>query len=117
LDDFAKPSAWHAVVSDGAKGALAPVAGRAGQALRLDYDLGASAGYVAARRALPLDFEGDYEISFWVRADAPLNNFELKLVDASGENVWWVSRPDFAISTEWHKVTFKKRHIGFAWGP
>jgi hypothetical protein len=121
LDDFEQAAGWHAVVSDGAKGALAPAAGRSGRALRLDFDLGASAGYVAARRALPLDFEGefagDYEISFWMRADAPVNNFELKLVDGSGENVWWVRRPNFTIPTEWTKVTFKKRHIAFAWGP
>jgi hypothetical protein len=117
LDDFEQPGAWRAVVSDGAKASLAPAPGHAGQALRIGFDLGASAGYVAARRALPLDFEGDYEISFWMRADAPLNNFELKLVDASGENVWWVSRPNFPISKEWKKLTFKKRHIGFAWGP
>jgi hypothetical protein len=121
LDDFEQVAGWHAVVSDGAKGALAPAAGHSGRALRLDFDLGASAGYVAARRALPLDFEGefagDYEISFWMRADAPVNNFELKLVDGSGENVWWVRRPNFTIPTEWTKVTFKKRHIAFAWGP
>jgi hypothetical protein len=117
LDDFEQANAWRAVVSDGAKGALAQAPGHAGQALRLDFDLGASAGYVAARRALPLDFAGDYEISFWMRADAPLNNFELKLVDGSGENVWWISRPNFAISKEWRKYTFKKRHIAFAWGP
>jgi hypothetical protein len=117
LDDFERPGDWKAVVSDGAKGAVAAAPGHTGAALRLDFDFGASAGYVAARRALPLDFEGDYEITFWMRADAPLNNFELKLVDASGENVWWVSRPDFAISKEWRRYVFKKRHIAFAWGP
>jgi hypothetical protein len=117
LDDFEQLHAWHAVVSDGVKGSLAPAPGHAGQALRMEFDLGASAGYVAARRALPLDFEGDYEILFWMRADAPVNNFELKLVDGSGENVWWIRRPNFHISKEWRKYTFKKRHIAFAWGP
>jgi hypothetical protein len=117
LDDFERIDGWTTVVSDGAKGSLAQAAGHAGRALRMEFDLGASAGYVAARRALPLDFEGDYEISFWMRADAPVNNFELKLVDGSGENVWWVSRPDFTIAKEWRKYTFKKRHIAFAWGP
>jgi hypothetical protein len=117
LDDFDGAPAWKAVVSDGVHGELSQAPGRHGRALRFDFDLGASAGYVAARRALPLDFDGDYEISFWLRGDAPLNNLELKLVDASRENVWWVKRPDFAISKEWRKVTFKKRHISFAWGP
>jgi F5/8 type C domain len=117
LDDFEQLRSWKAVVSDGIEGALSQAPGHAGQAMRIDFDLGASGGYVAARRALPLDFEGDYEISFWMRADAPVNNFELKLVDASGENVWWVSRPDFPIPATWRKYVFKKRHIAFAWGP
>jgi hypothetical protein len=117
LDDFERIAGWKTVVSDGVKGTLSHAPGHSGLALRMDFDLGASAGYVAARRALPLDFEGDYEISFWMRADAPVNNFELKLVDGSGENVWWVSRPNFTIAKEWRKYTFKKRHIAFAWGP
>ncbi|MFL6674101.1 MAG: discoidin domain-containing protein, partial [Massilia sp.] len=117
LDDFDQPLAWKLVVSDGVKGALRQEPGRGGQGMRIDFDLGTTSGYAAARRDLPLDFDGEYEISFWMRADAPLNNFELKLVDGSGENVWWVSRPDFQLSREWRKYTFKKRHIAFAWGP
>ena len=117
LDDFEQPLAWQAVVSDGVKAQLSAAPGQAGQGLRFDYDFGGGAGYAAARRALPLTFDGDYAISFWVRADAPLNNFELKLVDASGDNVWWVNRPNFALSSSWQKLTFKKRHIDFAWGP
>ena len=117
LDDFERPLAWKTVLSDGVKGGVLAAPGKQGQGLRFDYDFGGGAGYAAARRALPLDFDGDYEISFWMRADAPLNNFELKLVDASGDNVWWVSRPNFAIGPEWRRYTFKKRHISFAWGP
>jgi hypothetical protein len=122
LDNFDKPLEWKAVVSDGVKGALAQAPGHSGQALRFDFDLGTTSGYAAARRALPLDFDGDYEITFWMRGEGPggalpLNNFEMKLVDASGENVWWVHRNDMPVSKEWRKYTFKKRHISFAWGP
>ncbi|NHZ65861.1 coagulation factor 5/8 type domain-containing protein [Massilia sp. CCM 8694] len=117
LDDFERPLAWKAVVWDGVTASASGAPGVQGQGMRFDFDFGSAAGYAAARRALPLDFEGDYAISFWMRADAPLNNFEMKLVDASGDNVWWVKRPNFAISREWQKVTFKKRHIDFAWGP
>ncbi|HTX52545.1 MAG TPA: discoidin domain-containing protein, partial [Candidatus Baltobacteraceae bacterium] len=35
----------------------------------------------------------------------------------SGENVWWVRRPEYTFSPDWQPVTFKKRHIEFAWGP
>ncbi len=117
VDDFETTSSWQAVASDGVKASLHAVPGHAGKAMRLDYDFGGAAGYAAARRVLPLDFGDDYEISFWLRADAPTNNLEFKLVDASGDNVWWVSRPNFAISREWQRVTFKKRHVSFAWGP
>ncbi|WP_223164582.1 discoidin domain-containing protein [Massilia rubra] len=117
LDDFEQPLAWKAVVSDGVTASASGAPGVDGQGMRFDFDFGSAAGYAAARRALPLDFEGDYAISFWMRADAALNNFEMKLVDASGDNVWWVNRPNFAISREWQKVAFKKRHIDFAWGP
>ncbi|MDQ1816064.1 discoidin domain-containing protein [Massilia sp. CCM 9210] len=117
LDDFEQPLAWKTVVSDGVSAAASAAPGVQGQGMRFDVDFGSAAGYAAARRALPLDFDGDYAISFWMRADAPVNNFELKLVDASGDNVWWVNRPNFAMSREWQKVTFKKRHIDFAWGP
>ncbi|NHZ90028.1 coagulation factor 5/8 type domain-containing protein [Massilia sp. CCM 8733] len=117
LDDFEQPLAWKAVVSDGVTATVSSAPGVRGQGMRFDVDFGSAAGYASAKRALPLDFDGDYAISFWMRADAPLNNFEMKLVDASGDNVWWVNRPNFAISREWQKVTFKKRHIDFAWGP
>jgi hypothetical protein len=117
LDDFEQLAPWHASASDGVSAALSAAPGHSGQALRLTFDFGGGAGYAVARRTLPLVFAPDYAISFWVRADAPLNNFELKLVDASGENVWWVSRPDFHFSRDWQLITFKKRHISFAWGP
>ncbi|HEX8615140.1 MAG TPA: discoidin domain-containing protein [Telluria sp.] len=117
LDDFEQPLAWKAVVSDGVTASTTPAPGVQGQGMRFDVDFGGAAGYASAKRILPLDFDGDYAISFWMRADAPLNNFEMKLVDASGDNVWWVNRPNFAISRQWQKVTFKKRHIDFAWGP
>lgn len=117
LDDFEQPLAWKAVVSDGVTASASRAPGVQGQGMRFDFDFGSAAGYASAKRSLALDFDGDYAISFWMRADAPLNNFEMKLVDASGDNVWWVNRPNFAISRDWQKVTFKKRHIDFAWGP
>ncbi|MDQ1924881.1 discoidin domain-containing protein [Massilia pseudoviolaceinigra] len=117
LDDFEQPLAWKTVVSDGVSAAASAAPGVQGRGMRFDFDFGSAAGYAAARRALPLEFDGDYAISFWLRADAPVNNFEMKLVGASGDNVWWVNRPNFAMSREWQKVTFKKRHIDFAWGP
>ncbi len=116
-DGFDDIAPWKSIASDGVRASLHGAAGHEGRGMRLDFDFGGAAGYAAARRMLPIEFGDDYEISFWLRADAPLNNLEFKLVDASGDNVWWVNLPNFAISREWQLVTFKKRHISFAWGP
>ena len=88
-----------------------------GRALRLDFDLAGTAGYALADRALPLDLPANYEISFYVRADAPVNNFQFKLIDAGGDNVWWFNRPNFEFPREWQQIRIKKRQIEFAWGP
>ncbi|HZX27619.1 MAG TPA: discoidin domain-containing protein [Telluria sp.] len=117
LDTFEQAGAWKAVASDGVHAALSAAPGKDGQALCLDFDFGGSAGYASARRKLPLDFGANYEISLWVKAEAPLNNLEFKLVDASGENVWWVNRPNLELASGWQQLRFKKRHVEFAWGP
>jgi hypothetical protein len=117
LDSFDDIAPWKAVASDGVQASVHPAEGVQGRGLRLDFDLAGTAGFALARRALPLDVPSHYEITFYVRADAPANNFQVKLVDASGDNVWWVNRPDFQFPRDWQLVRIKKRHIEFAWGP
>ena len=117
LDRFDDIAAWNAVASDGVAAALHPVLDAGRPAMRLDFDLGGTAGYAIARRALPLDLPQNYAITFWLRADAPVNDLQVKLVDESGDNVWWYNRPNFAFPREWQQVTIKKRQIEFAWGP
>ena len=117
LDAFDDVTPWTAGASDGVRASIHPAPGVAGRGLRLDFDLAGTAGYALARRALPLDLPARYEIVFYLRAEAPANQFQVKLVDASGENVWWVNRPDFQFPREWQLVRIKPRHIEFAWGP
>ena len=117
LDSFDDIAPWKAAVSDGVHGSVHQAEGKGGRALRLDFDLAGTAGYAAARRALPLTLPPRYEISFYVRADAPVNTLQVKLVDASGDNVWWVNRPNYQFPREWQRVTIKQRQIEFAWGP
>jgi F5/8 type C domain len=117
LDGFEDPALWQAGASDGVRASLHAVAGLEGQALCLDFDFAGVAGYASARRALPIDFPPNYEFFFYVRGDAPVNNLEFKLIDASGDNVWWVNRRDFEFPREWQLVKIKKRQIEFAWGP
>ena len=117
LDRFDDVAAWSAVASDGVTAAVHRVVDAKRPAMRLDFDLGGTAGYAIAHRALPLDLPENYAITFWLRADAPVNNLQVKLVDASGDNVWWYNRPDFDFPREWRKITIKKRQVEFAWGP
>ena len=117
LDDFAQISQWRASASDGVRASIQPTSGPNGAALRLDFDLAGTAGYALAARALPLDLPPNYEIAFDLRANAPVNHFQVKLVDASGENVWWFSKANYEFPREWRHITIKKRQIDFAWGP
>jgi hypothetical protein len=117
LDNFDDITQWQVSASDDVKATLHRGKGRDGNALCMAFDFGAVSGYAVARRELALDYGGNYEFSFGVRGDAPANTLQFKLLDASGENVWWVNRPDFAFSREWQRVRFKRRHFAFAWGP
>ncbi len=85
--------------------------------MRLDFDFHGGAGYAVAHRTLSVDLPQNYEFSFRVRGDAPRNNVEFKLIDASGENVWWVNRRDYMFPQRFTLFTVKKRQISFAWGP
>jgi hypothetical protein len=117
LDRFDDVAAWKAGASDGVTSSVHHVVDAKRSALRLDFDLGGTAGYALARRALPIDLPDNYAITFWLRADAPVNDLQVKLIDESGDNVWWYRRPDVAFPHEWQLITIKKRHVEFAWGP
>ncbi len=117
LDDFEDLARWKVLPSDGIVASLSSEEGFQGRALRLDFDFQGRAGYAVVRRELPLDLPGNYEIRFRVRGEGPPNNLEFKLVDPSGENVWWVNRRDFEPPREWTEIRIKKRHVQFAWGP
>ena len=117
LDDFENLSGWSTSASEGVSVELAQDDGYRGMAMRLDFDFKGNAGYVVARKKIALPLPDDYAFSFYIRGDAPENNLELKLIDSSGQNVWWSSERHFEFPTQWRKLTIKKRHIEFAWGP
>jgi len=117
LDDFEQPLVWQAVGSDGVSASREQAEGRDGHGLRLSFDFKGHGGYAAVRRALPITLPDNYELSFDLIGEAPVNDFQLKLTDASGENVWWFRRSDFALPKTWQRITVKKRQIEFAWGP
>jgi hypothetical protein len=113
IDDFSSLSAWTSAPSDGVSLRLVPAAG----AMRMDIDFHGGGGYAVARRAVDLELPANYEITFRVRGTVPRNNLEFKLIDSTGENVWWLNRRDFAFPRTWSTYRVKRRQISFAWGP
>ena len=117
LDTFEDVSRWRAAPSSGVSLALSRAEGVHGAGMRLDFDFQGHAGWAAARREIPTELPGNWEISFAVKGAAAANDLEFKLVDASGENVWWSVRRDWSPPGAWTTVRLKKRHFSFAWGP
>jgi len=118
LDDFDDINGWKLVVSNQVSGSLRPVAAPGGgKALCLDYNFNGVSGYVGIRRDLPIQYPDNYQISFNLRGDSPANDLQFKLIDASGDNVWWVNRPGFNFPKNWTPMAFRKRQISKAWGP
>lgn len=106
------PAAWTAHPADGVVLELADDHG----ALRLDFAF-SGGGYAIARREVDLDLPENFLFRFKIRGEAPPNTLEFKLVDESGENVWWSVRPGVEWPLNWEVFTIKKRQISFAWGP
>ncbi len=113
IDDFSSLSAWTSAPSDGVSLQLVPATG----AMRMDVDFHGGGGYAVARRTADLELPENYEITFRVRGTIPRNNLEFKLIDSTGENVWWMNRRDFAFPRTWSTYRIKRRQISFAWGP
>lgn len=116
VDDFESLQVWSAHPADGVQLELVSDAGRVGRAMRLDFRF-SGGGYAIARRELDLQLVENYEFRFWLRGESPSNHLEFKLIDASGENVWWNVDRDVEFSDEWQQIRIKKRQITFAWGP
>jgi len=116
-DDFQDPSQWQALPSAGVRLALSGAEANTGRALRLDFDFAGHAGWAAARREVAIDLPENWEFDFSLRGEAQANDLEIKLIDASGQNVWWAVRRDLAPPAAGTTLRLKKRHFSFAWGP
>jgi len=116
LDDFERLEAWTPHPADGVELALRPGPGKRGRALGLQFRF-KGGGYAIARRALPVELPVNYAFSFWIRGEARPNTLEFKLVDSTGDNVWWYTERDKVFDGAWHKMTIRRRQISFAWGP
>lgn len=117
LDDFSQPAAWQASASDQVRASLRR---DADGSLCLDYDFAGVSGYAVMRRELPVDWPARFDLLVRLKATGAINDFQFKLVDASGDNVWWVNRPNATGQTlprTLGDIKIRRRHIGFAWGP
>jgi hypothetical protein len=117
LDTFEELTGWSTTASPGVRVELAHDAGYSGMGMRIDFDFQGDGGYCIVRKAFPLKLPENYAFSFMLRAEAPVNNLEFKLIDPSGKNVWWYTQRDYTFPQEWQRITIKKRHLQFAWGP
>lgn len=117
LDGFESAAPWTVVASNQVSASLRAVAGAKGRGLCLDYDFNGVSGYAGLQRELPLAYPDEYRFAFRLRGDSPRNDLQFKLVDASGDNVWWVNKPKYEYPKQWAPVVYKRRHISRAWGP
>jgi len=116
LDSFDDISGWKVIVSDGVELRISGAKGFVGKCMRMEFEFKAGAGYAIAQKQFAIELPENYKFTFYLRAEAPVNNFEFKLID-SAESVYWVKKLNYDYPRQWRKTTIKKRHISFAWGP
>lgn len=117
LDGFEEAAPWQAQASDAVAASARAAPGNDGRALCLDYDFGKVSGYAQLRRAIAFEVPEHYEFQLRVRGSGPANALQFKLVDASGDNVWWRQWARFVPGDDWQLLRVADRHLSFAWGP
>lgn len=117
LDDFSAVDGWRAVPADGVVATVTAGAGLEGGGLRLDYDFRGRAGWAAVRRDLDLELTPNWQLELAVRGTPATQRLEIKLLDPSGDNVWWQVWPELHFDGGWQRLVVRKRTLSFAWGP
>ena len=112
-EDLRNSSNWVGVSSSNVTLRLSP----GERVLSASYDFNGGSGWAGVRRAVSLDLPGNWALSFRIRGSGAPNTLEVKLVDTTGDNVWWARRESFAPAPEWQTVVIRRRHVSFAWGP
>uniref|UniRef100_A0A832I2P0 Coagulation factor 5/8 type domain-containing protein n=1 Tax=Eiseniibacteriota bacterium TaxID=2212470 RepID=A0A832I2P0_UNCEI len=117
LDAFEDAAPWSAMPASGVTMRLSTEPGPSGRCLRVDFHFEKGGGYAVLHRALDFALPANYRFTVRLRGATAPQNLEFKLIDASGENVWWCNRRDFAFPAEWTTLATRRRQIEFAWGP
>ncbi len=109
-----KTNTCKLVLSDGVKATLSQH--KPDRAVRLDFEFN-GAGHAIVRVPVAIKLPDNYVFQFAVAGQSPVNTLEIKLLDQSTDNVWWVNRPHFAFSGTKQVLVNKARHFSYAWGP
>lgn len=118
MDSFESIGLWKTIVSDSTVYIqTSTVPGKTGNALRIDYEFSSGTGYCGIQKEIHLNLPENFQFCFYLKANSPANNLEFKLLDKSGENVWWRNQRNFEFPQKWTKIVIRKRDIEFAWGP
>jgi hypothetical protein len=117
LDDFSRPGAWRASGTDDIATSLQVTKGRNGAGICLEFDFNGVSGAATLHRDLPVDFHDHFALSFDARGSMRPNDLQVKLIDASGDNVWWYRHEAFEPKAQWQTVDADDRQVEFAWGP
>jgi hypothetical protein len=119
LDDFESISGWKEFKADAVDINISQDEGIDGKCIKFTYDFTKGTGYGGIQYVLgePLYLPENFEFTFHLKAESPSNNFEIKFLDSTGQNVWWVNNRSYDFPKDWKKIKIKKRHIHFAWGP
>ncbi len=119
LDGFEDIGAWTADASDGVKASARVGRRRSTDALCASISIsGRSAGYAFVRRKLPLELPENFEISFNLRADAPVKQLSRSSSPTPAATTsGGLSGATSTFPSAWRRIKIKKRQIAFAWGP
>src|ERR1700754_5212437 len=117
LDGFESKAGWQALHTDDVTASLREDQGVDGKGLCLDFDFHGVSGSASIKRTLPIDFPPNFALSVQVHGQMPANTLQLKLIDDSGDNVWWYQRQDFVPANAWEYIQARRRQVEFAWGP
>jgi len=117
LDAFDTTDGWIATHTDDVSATLVRPPGATSQGLCLDFDFNGVSGAASIRKTLPIDFPDGFVLGFDVRGHMPPDTLQVKLIDDTGDNVWWYQQPSFVPKASWQHVEATSRQVGFAWGP
>lgn len=102
LDEFKTTDGWKTYKSDGVEIKTSTSDGYKGKCIRVDYNFTKGPGYGGIQKVIPIEFPENYQFTFYLKAKSPNNNLEFKLIDASGENVWWMNNCNYEFPVEWN---------------